>query len=121
MMNENHDTHFLKKVRSALDQEAADLDVETRSRLRKIRNKALEQGASKRTRWSHLLRLPVAITAVGLAVAVTFTTVTHRSRDLFEDGQSLVDLEIIASGEQLELFTDLDFYFWLAEKEDHAG
>jgi hypothetical protein len=38
-----------------------------------------------------------------------------------KDAQALTDLDILASEETLDLFADMEFYYWLAETEDHAG
>ncbi|MBL0714712.1 MAG: hypothetical protein JJV98_13540 [Desulfosarcina sp.] len=120
MNNEDRDTRFLAHVRSELDREVENLDVDTAARLRRIRYSALEQHESQRVNWWRLFRFSAVAVATGMIIAVVMTT-NFRSSSTSHDEQTLADLEILTSSEQLNLFADFEFYFWLTEKEDHAG
>ncbi len=120
MKDHERETRFLNRVRSELDREADNLDVETTNRLRRIRHSALEQLDTARFDWRRQLRLPAIALATGAIIAAVVLT-DYRSARLLPDRQTVADLEILASDDHLDLFDDLEFYSWLAETEDHAS
>lgn len=120
MNNEDRDPRFLAHIRSELDRNAANLEVDTVARLKRLRYAALEQHDSSRLNWWRLFRFPVMVMATGVVIALVMMT-NFQSSSTFHDGQTLADLEILTSSEQFEFLSDLDFYIWLTEKADHAG
>ncbi len=109
------DRELLDKVRTALDVSAGNLDDMTLRRLRHARLDALEAaGAGRRPFF-----LPRWVTAGGVAtVAVLGVAVSvwlSASRPVLPDKQ-VEDLEIITAKEHLDLYADLEFYRWLAQK-----
>jgi hypothetical protein len=120
MNAQDRKTRFLDHARSVLDREAARLDTDTTTRLRKIRYQALAKSPSSPAQFWQLIRIPTAAVATGLLLTAVIV-MQFRSPATFQAGDTLADLEILASSEQLDLFSDLDFYYWLAETEDHAG
>jgi hypothetical protein len=97
--------------KALLDESARDLDADILARLRQARDRAL---AAKPRPFFWLLPaggLAAACVAV-LAVALWWY---QPSRPVAVQG--LEDLEIISSPENLELFDDLEFYGWLAERD----
>ena len=105
-----------ERARTALDQRAASLDAHTLSRLRRARARAVQQ----RPGWKEWLHLPSWVSAGGLAAATVATLlfsiwlIPPGETDIPETG--LADLEILASGDELELYDDLEFYHWLETK-----
>lgn len=120
MKAEKDKASFLEHIRSELDQEADNLDTETQARLRRIRYAALEQHESTLAKWWRLFRIPAVAVATAAIIAVIVTT-NFRSSDLAHDNFTVTDLEILTSDEQLDLFDDLDFYYWLAENTNNAS
>ncbi len=120
MKKEDHrDAEFLRRVRAALDESADRMDAETLSRLRRARYAALEAGVKKRGGLWTRFRIP----AVGLATAciALFAVFLYFRAPEKPDVSRMEDVEILASGDNLDLFAQLDFYTWVAEEEAHAG
>jgi hypothetical protein len=107
-----------QQITSLLDQRAEELDGQTLSRLRQARSRALEQGPPI---WKRFPRASDWVLTGGFATA----TVALLAVTLWFDGAgeemippvSAGDLEILASGEDLELYDQLEFYRWLEEQE----
>lgn len=120
MNRDERESRFLKNVRSELDRETRDLDAKTYARLQGIRYSALAELESSRGKWRQFLRSPVVAVAIGIIIAVV-ATVTFKSVPTIDSAQNLTDLDILVSEENLDLFADMEFYYWLAETDDHAG
>ena len=120
MKTEEREASFLEHIRSELDREADNLDAETQARLKRIRYSALEQHESTFAKWWRLFRIPAVAVATAAIIAVIVTT-NFKSSDLSRDNFTVTDLEILTSDEQLDLFDDLDFYYWLAENKNNAS
>lgn len=103
---------LLQTVKNALDASCDKLDAATCARLRAARLRALQPGPAYRP-W---LIWP----AGGLAVAATLLL----SWGLWFSGPTgpmpaaLEQLELLSSSDSLELYTDLEFYQWLAGATD---
>lgn len=115
MTMEERDRELLEKVRATLDASIEDIDEATLHRLRRNRLDALEAAGANRQPFF----LPRWVTAGGVAtVAVLGVAVSvwlSASRPVLPEKQ-VEDLEIITAKEQLDLYADLEFYRWLAEK-----
>ncbi|GAM10127.1 hypothetical protein OR1_02415 [Geobacter sp. OR-1] len=109
----------LAKARLVLDQAAENLSPDVRSSLRNARTKAVEL-AERRERKFFLPRWVTAGGVASLAVLVVAVSLwlAPVSTNLPPKGDDEVD--IVASGEQLELYDDLDFFLWLAEHDKNA-
>lgn len=112
MSDETQDTRFLDSVRALLDQSTVDLQPDVVACLRQTRREAL----AARSR-----RLPLLVWAGGLATAavailamVIWWPVASGPR---HHEVSLDDMELLTSGESLDVYDDLDFYRWLADAE----
>ncbi len=118
-VNENSkDRVFLETIRSALDESAKVLDARTLSRLGTARNMALAY--LERHKGGRRLRFRLAgFAAASAAVLAAVIFFSGPSGIRFND--NLEDVEILASGEQLEFLDELDFYAWLADKQDSEG
>ncbi len=108
---------FEEKLRSLLDHTAEDLDDRTRRRLEAIRAQALEDPQKparlffKPLRWMTVGALATASVVFGMFFWLNTSPgdlpVTHAE-----------DVEIITSRDHIDLFQNLDFYEWLAGKEN---
>jgi len=101
---------FLAASKAVLDESARDLEPEVATRLRQARYRALET-KSKSLRW---LVPASGFAAVSVAIFAAALWLFQPSRIV--PVQSVEDLEILSSSENLELFDDLEFYHWLAEQ-----
>lgn len=115
MNTEERDRELLEKVRATLDASTEDIDAATLRRLRQSRLDALEAAGAKR----RLFFLPRWATAGGVAtvavLGVAASVWLSATRPVLPEKQ-VEDLEIITAKEQLDLYADLEFYRWLAEK-----
>jgi hypothetical protein len=105
------DEAFRAASKALLDERARELDADLAARLRQARYRALE---AKPRPFFWLVPaggLAAACVAV-LAVALWWY---QPSRPV--PVQGVEDLEILGSSENLELFDDLEFYGWLAERD----
>ena len=127
-MNKDHeDQALLQHVKNVLNASIETLDDTTRSRLRAARALALNaapqrgQAQAQSPSASHPTRRAWLWPAGGMALAcatlltwmVGFHTMETHVPDL-----GLEQLELLSSADGLELYTDLDFYQWLAGDAD---
>ncbi len=122
------DSALEQRSRELFDQHVSNLDARTRSRLNQARQAALAAhkggaGGAFGARWL----LPVGSAA---ALALVALTTTQFLRPVTELPQAEVtalaaattgsvdDLEIIASGDELDMLQDMDFYAWLETQQD---
>ena len=118
-MNANdREKHFLEKVEGLLNEGVENLDSQTGRRLAHIRIKALEAAREKRSGFFTPLRWVMVggfATATMAAVALFFWLNTSPG-DL--PVKQVEDFEIITSQERIDFYQNLDFYRWLATKEN---
>jgi hypothetical protein len=114
--NENGEREVVQIVREALDRGVTKLDSRTADRLRRIRVTAVEQAGAGRPRWFAVHRWATAsgITAFALLVVVVSLWVSV-PRQIQPPGQ-VDDIEILAAKEHLDIYEDIEFYRWLADK-----
>ena len=103
-MTQQDEKEFVGQVKQHLDQQADQLDELTAARLKAARLNALEAAPRARKFW-----VPAFGTATAAAVmlAVLLWQTPSDIPGPFEE------LDIIASGEDMELIEELDFYDWL--------
>ncbi len=115
MKTEERDRELLETVRATLDASTENLDDGTLRRLRRGRLDALEAARAGHQPFF----LPRWVTAGGVAtvavLGVAASVWLSSSRPALPEKQ-VEDLEIITAKEQLDLYADLEFYRWLAEK-----
>jgi ferric-dicitrate binding protein FerR (iron transport regulator) len=107
-MTGSEDNQLAERIRQQLDQQADALDELTVARLRAARMRALEKARHPRRRW-----LPVLGSAVAAALVLAML-VWHQPVEL---PGTLDDLDIVASGDDLDMIEDLEFYDWLDETQ----
>lgn len=115
-MSTQEEQKFLGSVRSQLEECASSLDARTLSRLHSARSHALES-VKAQSAW-HVARwwLPT-----GAVAAAALVFVLGGVMQATPPADSLVAMapevtEIVASEENLEIATDLEFYRWLDEQ-----
>lgn len=113
---------FLHKAREALETESERLDDDTRLRLRRLRQAALQSVEKRRALFPHangLRWLAGAAATAGVAAVIYFSggppPVELASTTVADD------FEIAALGEPLDLIDEMEFYAWLAETDDGEG
>lgn len=112
MSTDHREREFLQRVKNALDAGNDNLDAATRARLRAARAHALQTPA----RAGHAWLWPaggVALAGVALLSWALWLHVpaTHAPA-------ALEQLELLSSADSLELYSDLEFYQWLASDND---
>jgi hypothetical protein len=118
-MRPEENKEFEDRLKSRLDQKATDLDAYSLSRLGQARAHALAQ-QSKLPGWLHLPDWSIAgglATATVAVLAFSFLLEAPQGTEL--PPITAGDLEILAAGEDLEFYDQLDFFRWLDE-EGHA-
>jgi len=111
MSDDERDDAIAARARALLDQSVEELDPITRARLRAARMRALDVDATVRLR---ARRLAVAgAGALGLLAALSWWMRGANGPRALAEG--FEDEEILAAGDDLELYDDLDFYRWLEE------
>ena len=106
-MNNEHD--HLDSLRRALDQCRDELGPGTGGRLESARRQALVAAEKKRF-WPKLL-IPAA--AMAMLALILFFGLHRRPLPLPDTAADAI--EIINSGQDLDLYDQIDFYTWLAE------
>ncbi len=112
MSKDEQEAALLRKVKTALDAGTEALDAATCTRLRAARAHALRQ---RQTRPPWLL-WPAG--GVALAAAALLSWGLWFNGPVGHTPAALEQLELLSSTESLELYTDLEFYQWLASATD---
>jgi len=114
--NENSEREVVEIVREALDRGVTELDNRTADRLRRIRVAAVEQVERGKPRWFAVHRWATAGGIAAFAVLVVAVSLwVSQPRQIQPPGQ-VDDIEILAAREHLDIYEDMEFYRWLADK-----
>ncbi len=109
---------FLAKVLLTLDSSAESLDGRTLSKLSQARNHALQARTKDHGRW---LGWPTrAILVAAMLLVILIPLVTNKNA-IVQETAMIHNLDVIVDHEGLEFYRDLDFYYWLATENGHAG
>ena len=114
MKDKSSEQQFVSRIRSALDQSVDQLDPGIRSRLRRMRHEALARKAAppqRRWRWA------TGLAAAGAAAAMLLL-LPIAPQDANSPLAAVEDLEMLASGDPLEIYEDMEFYSWLSDMEN---
>lgn len=112
-----------RKSRAAFDESVESLDAASRSRLSRARARALEQLQHRRAAWSPTW-LPAGVAAAAvLAVVMLWQGGEGTAPASAPAFAALEDLDIVAGGEDLDMFDeDEEFYAWAVdEMSDGVG
>jgi hypothetical protein len=114
---------FIERARDSLDARAEALELHLATRLRGVRREALAQGRSA----GHRYWLP-ALAAASLAAVFVGVTwfggqAPHQENGLLQAGleSGASDFDMLTRSEDLELYEQLDFYYWLEQRNTSAG
>ncbi len=118
-MNERKDTAadqaFAEKAKQLFDESVENLDGETRSRLNRGRQAALEQLAAAKPVWVQWAP------AAGVAAAAVFAVVLwtgNQPVDELTPEATASDFEILLTEDSFEMLEDLEFYSWIDLDEE---
>jgi hypothetical protein len=117
-MKPNEEERILGMVKDLLDEEVENLDARTKRRLEQARMGALD--AAGESRWGSFMRrrwLMFGSFATAATAAVAVFMWLHASPGVLPAGQ-IEDFEIITSQERMDFYENLDFYRWLAAREN---
>ena len=114
---------FIERARQSLDAHAEQLEPRLAAQLRSARQEALDA----RRRPVHRGWMP-ALAAASLAAVVVGVMWFGGERvgqqpELLQASleHGATDFEILTRSEELELYEQLDFYYWLAQRDSSAG
>ena len=119
MNQQDREQEFLHTIRTALDESLDHIDGHAQSRLRQARSKAL-QTRQRKTWLQAFAWLPAGSVAAICVVAIASILYLNTS-SVSIPVNGFNDVDLIASGESLEFFEDMEFYEWLALEESSAG
>jgi hypothetical protein len=120
--NNRADTAFEQRAAALLRESAATLDGQTRSRLNRARQAALDElpAARRPAIWYGWALAGVAAVAALTAVLLNNRPPAPAPVPIAEVPAAALDLDLLMAGEELEMLEDLEFFAWL-EVEDFAG
>jgi len=110
------DDRFVESARHALNRSADDLDPATRARLRQARYRALDAVAMRvRRPWRYAVG-GAALAAAALALSVTlWLDAPPGLKGARPPEIALVDIDLLATHESPEFYTELEFLNWLED------
>jgi hypothetical protein len=109
------DRAFAEKAKQLFDESVEGLDAQTRSRLNRGRQAALDEPATGRPVWVQWAP------AAGVAAAAVFAVVLwtgNQPVDELTPAASAVDFEILLTEDSFEMLEDLEFYSWIDLDEE---
>ena len=109
------DKAFAEKAKQLFDESVAGLDGQTRSRLNRGRQAALDALKTGRPVWRQWA--PAAGVAAAAVVAVVLWTGNPPVDELTPEA-SAADFEILLTEDSFEMLGDLEFYSWIDLDED---
>ena len=118
MNGDEQERRLLEKAKDLLSEAAENLDSQTKKRLERIRLDALttvERPGAKFFLPPRWITASAFVTAAIAGVAIFFWL---RASPGNFPGKQAEDFEIITSAENIEFYENLEFYRWLATKEN---
>lgn len=114
---------FIDKARASLDERSQRLSPTLEGRLWAVRRTALSPGRHASPRFWMPAMAATAMVAV-MAVMIWFSQPVEEegitlARISANDG--VADFEMLTQDAPLELYRDLEFYYWLEQGGEHAG
>jgi hypothetical protein len=109
------DSAFAGEAKQLFDESVEGLDGQTRSRLNRGRQAALEELETGRPAWVQWA--PAAGVAAAAVVAVVLWT-GNQPVDQLTPEASVADFEILLTEDSFEMLEDLEFYSWIDLNED---
>lgn len=106
---------FLQRIKATLDAQEARLDTDTVRELRLARHRALATLHKPRRFWQ-----PVALAGLMAMIVVVVVSLQHSPVRPPKTGTAMENMALLSSGDDFDLYENLDFYQWLAQ-EKHDG
>ena len=114
--NENGEREVVEIARGALDRSIGELDNRTAERLRRIRLAAVAEAEAVKPPWFAVHRWVTAGGVAAFAALVLAVSLwVSVPRQIQPPGQ-VDDIDILAANDHLDIYEDMDFYRWLADK-----
>jgi hypothetical protein len=117
-MSDESERALLERVRQHLDAAARDLDGATVTRLRAARTEALRAADTQRRAPAWAWPVAGALTAAIVAALAAALLVGPGSPRAPLPAAGIEDMELITSLDHVDLYTEADFYRWLAEQNN---
>lgn len=115
-MNSEQDNEFLEAAKSTLDAGARNLDAHILARLHAARGRALDAAERRRAWFVSPWFVPGAAVSTALVMAVAgLLWWSSPTDELTVAGE---DSDLIAADENLDIYSDFEFYRWLADEND---
>jgi len=109
----SQEKELIGHIRRLLDESAEDIEAATAARLALARSRALQEETKRRIPW----RWPALGLATAAAGILAFMMIFRAAPPPLTAEHREV-LEIITSGQNLELYRNLEFYAWLAKNRE---
>lgn len=119
----NGENEFIEKARLSLEQRLERTPAHISSRLRAARHQVLDSHSRrKQPLWLPAMTTAALVAAIGVGVWFGYPAqkTTPAPELVAETVQRASDFEMLARGDDLELYEDLDFYLWLEQQEPDA-
>jgi Protein of unknown function (DUF3619) len=121
MSEEKPERKFLEDVGNVLDSDVEDLDASTCSRLNRARQAALESASPKgRFFFQPALRWAGVVATTVMILGVMYFNIYRPPSEEIAIDPFIEDLEIMVDADDLEFYSQVDFYAWLMEVEKDA-
>ena len=114
MNNRSDMTDFEKQMQTVLRDSESQLDTQTIRSLANARSEAMNE--SKKS-YSSRFFMPVT----GMALASVIALVLVLSPDFYSNQTPALDNEELLLSEGMDLYEDMDFYYWLASEENNLN
>ena len=112
---------LLQRIRQQLDSEVEAQSPALQGRLRAARREAL---AGRRRRAARYW-IPALAASLFAVVATTSLWLQHegagRDSEVLLQAASEVDMQMLNSGDEIELYQELEFYYWMQQELTDAG
>jgi hypothetical protein len=105
-----------QRAKSLFDESVERLDGQTRSKLTRARQAALDELKHQRARPRWLAHPLGGLTAAALVAVVVLMWPGVVRTPTGPGAEPRDDLEIVANGDEIEMLQDVEFYAWLDEK-----
>lgn len=114
---------LVQRIRQELDARVEAQSPTLQGRLRAARREAL-QGRLPRT--GHRLWLPAVAASLFAVVATTSLWLQQAERsgngvEVLLQAANEADLQLLRAGDDIELYQELEFYYWMQQERAHAG
>ena len=106
---------FLQRIKVTLDAQETQLDADTVRDLRLARHRALATLQRPRRIWQ-----PVVLAGLAATIVIVVVSLQHQRVKPPGTGTAMENMALLSSGDDFDLYENLDFYQWLAQ-EKHDG